>query len=38
MYENIMVAIGCFMMISFAGIMLYAVIDPNFEKKPKLQQ
>lgn len=35
MYENIMVAVGCFMMISFAGVLLYAAVDPHFEKKSK---
>jgi len=35
MFDNIMLGIFGFLAISFAGIMLYAAIDPHFEKNPK---
>jgi len=35
MFDNIMLGIFGFLAISFAVIMLYAAVDPHFEKKSK---
>ncbi len=34
-FDNIMLGIFGFLAISFAGIMLYIAIDPQFEQKPQ---